>query len=250
MSNKFIFALFLPIVLLAGCTSSRQLDEISLRMTVIEQQNRSIEDKLIELDSLSETLLEALTVFKARTEFSDEAGDARLEEISSKLNDVLDRAERLQDDLTALQLGLTKTQIADSAAVGTDTAAEKLTYVDASKLFDRAFKDLTAGDYALAVLGFTEYVKLYPKTDQADDAQFLIGEAYYRQKDYSRAKSAYIDAEKSYPDSDRMPTVLYKLGRCYQELGDKKNAKKYFNLTIDKFPETQEAELAKGKLGG
>lgn len=230
--------------------SSRQLDEMSLRMTVIEQQNRAIEEKLIELDSLSETLLEALTVFKARTEFADEAGDARLEEISAKLNDVLDRSERLQASLTALQLGLVRTPVEDSTAAPGDIVTDTFTYVDARKLFDRAFKDLTAGDYALAVLGFTEYVKLYPKTDQADDAQFLIGEAHYRQSDYARAKSAYVDAEKSYPDSDRMPTVLYKLGRCYQELGDDKKAKKYFNLTVEKFPETQEAELAKGKLGG
>lgn len=228
--------------------SSRQLDEMSLRMSVIEQQNRAIEDKLIELDSLSETLLGALTVFKARTEFADETGDARLDEISAKLNDVLDRSERLQASLSALQLGLVRTPIVDTTETDGDTVAEAFTYVDARKLFDRAFKDLTAGDYALAVLGFTEYVKLYPKTDQADDAQFLIGEAYYRQSDYERAKVAYVYAEKSYSDSERMPTVLYKLGRCYQELGDDNKAKKYFNSTIEKYPETQEAELAKGKL--
>jgi len=234
----------------SGCTSSRKLDEMSIQIGVLEQQNRAIEDKLLEADSLNRSLLEALTVFKARTEFADKAGDARLDEISAKLNDALDRMDRLQQSMAALQQGLVRTPVSETSDSSADSTAEGITYVDARKLFDAAFKDMAAGDYALAVLGFKEYIKTFANTDLADDAQFWIGECYYRQGDYSTARDEFLKIEKSFLDSDRMASALYKIGRCYLETGDMVKAKDYFSQTISRFPESAESELAKEKLEG
>ncbi len=129
-----------------------------------------------------------------------------------------------------------------------DSSGTGFTYVDAKKLFDRAFKDMASGDYSLAILGFNEYVKTFPETDLTDDAQFWIGECYYRQKDFTVAAAEYGKVEKNYSNSDKMPSALYKLGRCYGELGESAKAKKYFEETASKFPDTQEAELATEKL--
>lgn len=244
------FRVIIVAVLLAavGCTSSRQFEELQLQVNVLEQQNRAIEEKLISADSLNRTLLEALHVFKARTEFADEAGDARLEEISAKQNDILDRVGRLQQSLTALEQGLVRAPAVTEQDSASDTAAAGFTYTDARRIFDSAFKDLTSGDYNLAVLGFTEYIKTFPETDLTDDAQFWIGECHYRQKDFGAAKDGYALVEKNYTDSDKLASALYKLGRCYEEMGDTAGAKKYFEDTVAKFPDTQEAELANDKL--
>ncbi len=94
MSSRAGIAALIVLLAVTGCTSTRQFEEMQLQVNVIEQQNRAIEEKLISVDSLGRSLLEALQVFKARTEFADKAGDARLDEISAKLNDVLDRIER------------------------------------------------------------------------------------------------------------------------------------------------------------
>jgi tol-pal system protein YbgF len=246
MRRTGLIFLISVLLLTTGCASSRKFDEMSIRLDVIEQQNSAIEDKLVEVDSLTESLLEALTVFKARTEFSDKAGDARLDEINAKLNDLMDRTELIQGSITSLQRGLVRTPISEDTVGGVQQ--DTITYVDARKIFDTATKDLTASDYSLAILGFKEYIKLYPDAELADDAQFLIGEAYYRQADYAQARDAYLIAEKSYPNSDRMATILYKLGRCNQELGDTRKSTEYFNATIEKFPDTQEAELARERL--
>lgn len=237
----------LCLLLLTGCTSSRKLDEMSLQMNVLEQQNRAIEDKLIEVDSLGRSLLDALTTFKARTEFTDEAGDARIEELGAKLNDVIDRVERLQQSVTALQQGLMRappSAVADSAA---DTTSGGVVYVDARKLYDGAFADISAGNYQLAILGFNEYITGFPSTDLTDDAQFWIGECYYRQNDFASARDEFAKVVSKYADSDRVASALYKLGKCYMETGDKAKAKKYYDETITRFPDTPEAELAKEK---
>jgi tol-pal system protein YbgF len=248
MSSRACIAALIVLLAVTGCTSTRQLEEMQLQVNVIEQQNRAIEEKLISVDSLGHSLLEALQVFKARTEFADKAGDARLDEISAKLNDVLDRIERLQQSVAGLQQGLIKAPAESDQDSASDTTTAGFTYVDAKKLFDRAFRDMASGDYSLAILGFNEYVKTFPKTDLTDDAQFWIGECHYRQKDFIVAATEYGKVEKNYPDSDKMPSALYKLGRCYGELGESAKAKKYFEDTAARFPDTQEAELATEKL--
>jgi len=244
-------AISITLLVLTGCASSRKLDEMSLQMNVLEQQNSAIEDKLIEVDSLGRALLDALTIFKARTEFTELAGDARLEEMSAKLNDVIDRVERLQQSVAALQQGLLKSPspipAGDSAA---DTAStEGVVYVDPKKLYDAAFGDIQAGNYQLAILGFNEYISGFPNTDRTDDAQFWIGECYYRQNDFAAAKAEYLKVVNKYPQSDKMASALYKLGKCFMELGDKTQAKKYYDQTIERFPDTAEAELAKQQRG-
>jgi tol-pal system protein YbgF len=235
------------LILIAGCASSRKLDEMQLQMNVLEQQNKAIEDKLIEVDSLGRSLLDALTVFKARTEFTEEAGDARLEEMTAKLNDVIDRVERLQQSVAALQQGLIKSPAAVVASDSTadTTSTDNIVIVDAKKLYDAAFRDIQSGNYQLAILEFGEYISGYPNTDLTDDAQFWIGECYYRQNNFSSAKNEYLKVVNKYPESDKMASALYKLGKCSMELGDKTEAKKYFDQTIEKFPGTAESELAK-----
>lgn len=248
MSSRAGIAALIVLLAVTGCTSTRQFEEMQLQVNVIEQQNRAIEEKLISVDSLGHSLLEALQVFKARTEFADKAGDARLDEISAKLNDVLDRIERLQQSVAGIQQGLIKTPAESGQDSASDTMTAGFTYIDARKLFDRAFKDMASGDYSLAILGFNEYVKTFPETDLTDDAQFWIGECHYRQQNFTGAATEYGKVEKNYPDSDKMPSALYKLGRCYEEQGETAKARKYFEDTAARFPDTQEAELAVEKL--
>lgn len=236
-------------LLVSGCTSSRKLDEMQLQVSVLEKQNLAIEDKLIAQDSLSRSLLEALQTFKARTEFADKAGDARFDELSAKLNDVIDRIERLQQSFAGLEQGLMRAPIVsgEEDSLG-DTTKAGLRYVDAQRLFDRAFKDMASGDYSLAILGFGEYIKTFPETDLTDDAQFWIGECHYRQDNFAAASREYAKVESDFPDSDKMASALYKLGRCAEQSGETARAREYYESTVARFPDTQEAELAAQKL--
>ena len=49
-----------------------------------------------------------------------------------------------------------------------------------ARLYDTAYADYTAGQWSLAVQGFETYLKTFPKSDLADDAQYYIGEALQR----------------------------------------------------------------------
>src|SRR5262249_19038085 len=60
-----------------------------------------------------------------------------------------------------------------AASTGTPGAAASAVPaigVSPSKLFESAQSDYWAGSYELAIAGFTDYIKSFPKSDRADDA--------------------------------------------------------------------------------
>src|SRR5262249_50848649 len=57
----------------------------------------------------------------------------------------------------------------------------------ADQLYKRALKDYQEKNYETAVVNFKQYLKQAPKSPQAGNAQYLIGESLYAQKQYEAA---------------------------------------------------------------
>jgi TolA-binding protein len=86
------------------------------------------------------------------------------------------------------------------------------------KLFESAQSDYWAGSYELAISGFTDYIKSFPKSDQADDAQVLICNAYLTDGKYDKAVDACDVAIRTYPNGDKIPEAYYRKGVALQAL--------------------------------
>ena len=67
------------------------------------------------------------------------------------------------------------------------------------KIFDAARGDYFAGQHDLAILGFADYVKSFPKPDMADDAQVNICSAYVADGKPDKAVEACDLAIRNYP---------------------------------------------------
>jgi TolA-binding protein len=74
------------------------------------------------------------------------------------------------------------------------------------KVFDSAQSDYYSGQYDLAIIGFTDYIKSYPKSDQADDAQVLICTAYLQDGKNEKAVEACDVAIRTYPGATKCRT--------------------------------------------
>jgi TolA-binding protein len=90
--------------------------------------------------------------------------------------------------------------------------------VSPQKLFESAQSDYWAGSYELAISGFTDYIKSFPKSDQADDAQVLICNAYLTDGKYDKAVEACDVAIRTYPNGDKIPEAYYRKGVALQAL--------------------------------
>src|SRR5438034_3579380 len=54
----------------------------------------------------------------------------------------------------------------------------------ADTLYSNGLRDITSGKYDLARSEFEDYLKYYSETDLASNAQFYLGEIFYKQKQY------------------------------------------------------------------
>ena len=74
-------------------------------------------------------------------------------------------------------------------------------------LWDRVYAVYTAGQWDLAVEGFQSYIRTFPTSPQADDAQLYIGHALYSAGKYPEAVTALQRVISTYPQSDSVPTA-------------------------------------------
>ena len=115
--------------------------------------------------------------------------------------------------------------------------SEEDIYRSAKQAFDQ-------GDSEAARRGFQEFIKRYPKSRNADNAQFWIGEIYYREKWYEKAILEYQNVIEKYPQGNKVPAALLKQGLAFSSIGDKANAKLILEELNRKYPKSNEAKVA------
>jgi tol-pal system protein YbgF len=116
------------------------------------------------------------------------------------------------------------------------------------RLYETAYADYTAGQWSLAIQGFETYLKTYPKSDLADDAQYYIGESYAGDSKYQDAASAYEKVIREYPSSNILPEAWYKVGISYDRLGQPDKAREAFDYVVKNYPDTDAGRIARQNL--
>jgi tol-pal system protein YbgF len=120
--------------------------------------------------------------------------------------------------------------------------------ISPTQMWDRVYAVYTAGQFDLAVEGFQSYIRTFPTSPQADDAQLYIGHSLYSAGKYAEAATALQRVITNYPSSDSVPSAYYKLGLCYEALKQLPQARQAFETVIKNHPTASEATLAKQAL--
>ncbi|HEY3160155.1 MAG TPA: tetratricopeptide repeat protein [Vicinamibacterales bacterium] len=108
-----------------------------------------------------------------------------------------------------------------------------------TRMFDTARADYAAGQWSLAITGFDAFLKTFPRSEMADDAQFLIGETYYAQNRWMDAISAYTAVIQNYAMGDKVSEAYYKRGLAQERVGDLDAARESWNAVLQR---TQEGD--------
>lgn len=116
------------------------------------------------------------------------------------------------------------------------------------KVFDSAQSDYYSGQYDLAVIGFADYIKSYPKSEMADDAQVYICTAYLQDGKNDRAVEACDLAIRTYPGGDKIPDAYYKKGLALQNLRDVNAAREAWEHVVKTNPDSDAGRLARQRL--
>ena len=117
-----------------------------------------------------------------------------------------------------------------------------------TRMYQEAFADYTSGQYTVAITGFEAFIRAFPRSEMADDAQFFIGEAQMQQNRFAEAITAYNAVIQNYPTGDQVPLALYKRGLAQRQLGQNDAARASWELVVQKFPDSDGARLARQGL--
>lgn len=159
-------------------------------------------------------------------------------EITRLKRDLADRLSAIEERLEIYDQQITKAV----AKVLPQAASEAEGYQKALDLVQKS-------DFLTAVASFRTFLKTYPKSDFADNAQYWIGECYYAQKDFQKAIKEFQILVDKYPKSDKAPGGILKQGFSFAELGMTDEAKIFLNSVIKVYPGSDEAARALEKIG-
>jgi tol-pal system protein YbgF len=120
--------------------------------------------------------------------------------------------------------------------------------ISPQRLFDTAWTDFSVGQWTLCVEGFNHYLRSFPRSEMAGEAQFYIGECYYADGKYTDAADAYNRVIANYGKSLRAPEAYYKLGLTFERMGQPDRARQTWETLIKTFPDSDIARLSKQGL--
>ena len=273
--------------ILSGCVSQNELTSLDTRLNELEIRNAESQQKSQQLKSglanredEEQALRHQAASLRAKMEaLNDEMRTltGRLEEIQYQLNrqtqvdaesvkvkeDKIDRlaktAKSNDDRIYRIEQYLNfepskqippagkpaEKSTAKTAPAPADSVKQELPEDEIYRMAKQAFDQ---GDSDAARKKFQELIQRYPKSERADNAQFWIGEIYYREKWYEKAILEYQKVIEKYPKGNKVPASLLKQGFAFYNLGDKSNSRLILEELIKKYPKSNEAKIAKDKV--
>lgn len=118
---------------------------------------------------------------------------------------------------------------------------------DPSALYKKALDLMERGQYTEAQAGFASFIRQFPQSDLADNAQYWIGECFYSQKNYKEAETAFKAVRDHFPFGNKVPDALFKQALCERQLGQEDQAKATLKSLIEDYPDSEAAGKAKGR---
>ena len=122
-----------------------------------------------------------------------------------------------------------------------DPAKEKLYY-------DAAFDLIKAKDFDKASQAFAAFLRKYPNSQYAGNAQYWLGEVNLAKGDLQGAGQAFAKVSQLYPKHAKVPDSLYKLADVERRLGHTDRVKGILQQVVSQFPGTSAAQLAQRDL--
>ncbi|WP_193073851.1 tol-pal system protein YbgF [Pseudomonas sp. FME51] len=134
-----------------------------------------------------------------------------------------------------------KPDATSQAPAEADPAREKL-------LYEAAFDQVKARDFEKAEMAFSAFLRRYPQSDYAGNAQYWLGEVYLVQSDLESAGQAFAKVISQYGGHRKEADALYKLAEVERRLGNSTKAAQLYQEVLSKHPDASAAQLARREL--
>lgn len=280
----------------AAFAANKEMVELQRDMSLLQDQVRSVNDKLTTLAALVQQALEntrqsntAIAVMQSN--FGDAVKrqesnlltpvanvgakiDQMSDDFKSVRESVLDMNSRLgkldarvSDLQTAVNViknppppppasvinpsptGMPATSpIGTNAPIGNTGSSHPPPGMQAEATYTNAYRDYVGGSYDLALGEFSEYLKYFGTTQFAPNAQYYIGDIYYKRKDYDGAVQAFDAVLEHFQDNSKTADAHLMKGRSLMALGKRDAAAREYREITTRYPNSEAAPKAKTLL--
>ena len=111
-------------------------------------------------------------------------------------------------------------------------------------------------DYPQAIELFQEVIDNYPYSEYATLSEIKIADVHFEQGNFEEAASYYQDFVELHPTHAQVAYAIYRNGECSfaqlreadQDQTPAKEAMAQFNVLIERYPDSEYAELAKARI--
>ncbi|MCP4899021.1 MAG: tol-pal system protein YbgF [bacterium] len=275
MRRLLLPALILPII---ACTSGEDMALLHREITDVQRQVQQLETSTLDKGDLAtmEQRLGELTNKTMRSNADLSVRVERLQEQIEALHATLEittrRLQSISQELAAARAqvshyptippvtsgeqapaatrGEGATEQPDAGTTEGGQAPQPVPVMAATpeELYRSSYEDYMRGNYDLASQGFIEYLRRWPNTDLADNAQYWVGECYDALDRSEEALAAFTRVLEDYPTSDKAAAAQLKKGLLYLKLGDNGQGVVHLQYVVYEHPGTNAADLAREKL--
>ena len=234
-----------------------QLKKLEALVTSLEQKVTIISTEfssMFKKVKIIESKVAAMTRNQADSNEGKENLLLSLQFIKEEINDLKNSIAKVNDKLTTLPAAPPPT----AATSSTEDQASNKSTTDSNKpatmiqspdsIYYTAYSDFLAKNYKLAIDGFKQFVKLYPKHTRTDNAIYWIGECYYTQRLFQDAITSFDEVIQKYGDGDKVMGATLKKGFALIEMGKESEGINVLKGLISKYPLSDEAKLAQRKI--
>lgn len=233
------------IFLIAGAAHAAPAPVDDLTGAGVDQRVERLE-RIIRAKQQSDLALQA-QVDSLQREVLDLRGT--IEQQTYQLNQMLQRQRQLYDEVA--QLGNQASSVASSNIVTTpqdtntnagSSFGERDSYENAVNLV------LKKRQYDDAIIAFGSFIKDYPNSNYAANANYWLGQLLYNKNELSDAQKAFLTVISRFKESNKRADSMIKLGLIAEKMNDRTLATKYYKQVIKEYADSSAARIAVQQL--
>jgi tol-pal system protein YbgF len=215
--------------------------------TLVEQTNDNVNTMKASVADLRKATQENLASNNVRFD----SMTAQIQALSESLEVTKERLAKLSEQVAQTQNIIQTLNAPPAPAPGTTPTgapSKPANLPDADTLYSSALRDYDGGQSQLSIQEFQQYLQYYGDTNRASNAQFYIGDCYYRLKNYAQAVEEYNKCLERYPDGNKSSSAQLKKAYALLELQQKQAGVSELRSLIQRYPNTNDANLARQRL--
>jgi tol-pal system protein YbgF len=241
---------------LAGCATKGDVQmvqgEVSLLKAEMARRDSARAAQLGQVIQLQQRIMDSLgTTQRAMSQLKGDA-TTDLYNIQQQLVQLQELTGQSQQRLTELRTRLEAraSQNETVSAMPGDTArpqGSEASAASADQMYEASLAQLRRGSTGTARLGLREMLRVYPTSERAPDALYFIGQSFAAENPDSAA-AYYGQVVDRHPASPRAASALYNLGLLAERRKDSGRARDAYQRVVQKYPQSDEAALARDRL--